>query len=329
MPNLHPQTSRCQHSWYRFGPRRRRCRNCGSTWRPHPRRRGRKRKRIQTTLSVRYLDRSIGSLRSAATSRGIARETFRRHFSASIDLLLRRSRFAQLPDTGALIVIADATGVCLFGVSWTIYCLLLRPVETDHAIIVPPILLLGRAETQWQQVFASVAPDVHRRIIALVCDGNPHLVAYGKRQKWIIQRCHFHLKAHVRSYLSWGPESRSRLWGLLALWSINIVLETADTIRCMRHHSFLARLVFILRSKKAKWAIRSFLRTFEDFRSYLRYPQLRLPATSNAAESLIGMLKAHLARTRGLSTSRAMLRHMLALYQRKQTIHCPPKVQPN
>lgn len=246
-----------------------------------------------------------------------------------MDALLRRAHFAQLPDAGAFIVIADATGVRLFGTPWTIYCILLRPVATDHAIIVPPILLPGRAEVQWQQVFTHLAPDVHRRITALVCDGNPHLVAYGKRQGWIIQRCHFHLKAHVRSYLSWGPESRSRIWGLLALLSLNTVLDTTDSVQCTRHQTFLKNLVLVLRSKKARWALRSFLRTVEDFRSYRRHPHLRLPTTSNAAESLIGILKAHLARTRGLPTLHAMRRHMTTLYQQKQTIYCPPKLQPN
>lgn len=329
MPKLHAKTVCRRHSWYRFGPRRRRCRNCGRTWRPHPRHRGRKRKRIQTTFAIRYLDRSIGSLRSGATSRRIPRETFRRRFATSLNLLLQRVHFAKPPDTGSLIVIADATGVRILGKPWTIYCLLLRPVATDHAVIVPPVLIPGRAEIQWQQIFARLAPDVHQRITALISDGNPHLVAYGKQQGWVIQRCHFHLKAHVRSYLSWGPESRSRIWGILALLSLNIVLETADTTQCARHQKFLGCLILLLRSKKARWALRSFLRTVDDFRSYLRYPQLRLPATSNAAESLIGLLKAHLARTRGLPTTHAMLRHLFALYQQKQTIHCPPKLQPN
>lgn len=246
-----------------------------------------------------------------------------------MNLLLRKTSFAPIPTSGKLVAIADATGVRFLGMEWTVYCLLLRPVATDRAVIVPPIFLPGREGPSWSMVFTRLSPDVQRRIIALVCDGNPHLVSYGKRQGWVVQRCHFHLKARVRSYLSWGPKSRGRIWGLLALMSIEAVLGTPDDVQCLRHQRFLQSLVLVLRSTKARWAIRGLLRSLDDFRSYRRYPELRLPTTSNAAESLINLLKSHLGRTRGLPTLAAMCKHIFTLFQQKQTINCPPKLQPN
>lgn len=244
-------------------------------------------------------------------------------------MLLRRARWASLPTAGRLIAIADATGVRCSGSEWTIYTLLLRPVGTDRAVILPPLMLPGREGPLWRLLFASLDEGVRERICALVCDGNPHLLAVGKEAGWVIQRCHFHLKAHLRSYLSWGPKSRNRIWGLLARLSIETVVTTGDPGQLARAIEVLHHLVPLLRSTKAQWTIRHLLRTLSQFRSYQTHPDLRLPTTSNAAESLIGLLKCHLRRTRGLSTKDAMTDHNQAVFQRKQTIYCPPGLQPN
>ncbi len=329
MKNIHAQTVCLRHSWYRFGSRRRRCRLCGKTWRPHPRRRGPKRKRAEISSAIRYLDNTLGSLRGAARSRKIPRETFRRRFAKSLDVFLHRARFAEIPETEVLIAIADATGVRILGKQWTLYCILLRPIKTDYAVIVPPLLLPGREGSEWRGVFKALDQRLQERICALVCDGNPRLLEVGKERGWVIQRCHFHLKAHLRSYLSWWSKGRSRIWALLAFFAIETALTTRDQTQLLRQEKVLEHLVPLLRSKKARWTIRHFLRACPQFRSYLLHPDLRLPTTSNAAESLIGLAKVHLRRTRGFTTRKALFRHIVAVFERKQTIHCPPVLQPN
>jgi hypothetical protein len=104
------------------------------------------------------------------------------------------------------VAVADALIQTIKSKPWTIYFILVRPLKTNQAIILPPLLRAGTENGQggWVSVFKKIPVKVKKRILALTCDGSTTLVSLAKRENWRIQRCHFHLRWRIANYVRTG-----------------------------------------------------------------------------------------------------------------------------
>lgn len=208
--------------------------------------------------------------------------------------------------------------------------MLLRPKHDTDAVILPPHISAGHEDAiGWQQAFDTLPPAVRIRINALVCDGGTGVVSLAHRNKWLLQRCHFHLLSAVQNYLTTGPRSKNRSFAQQVMQEVQRAL-TAYNESAVRDS--LARLVAIhaeTRSRGVRRVLGGFLLHWREYRTYLIYPEWSFPTTSNAAESFIQCVRDLMYRCRGFRTQEKLITWITALAAHKKTIRCRGKNQPN
>lgn len=313
----------------RFGRRRRRCVQCGHTWRVWQRRRGRKVKRSDIGYCLRYLTHATPPVRVSSVRRGIPRTTAQRRLERSRDSFLARTPWPALAG-GSLIAVADAWMQYVERSWYAWYIILLRPVAGTNAAITPLYHHEGRESVMgWQSAFDQLPKDVLSRIIALVCDGHRGLVGEAYWRNWHLQRCQFHLIAAIQGRRSrWGA-SRHRAEGerLSGLVSLILTAPQSDIVREAVNE--LEALGWQTRSPQLKRILQGFINHSDDYRTYLRHPELNLPRTSNAAEVFFSLVEEICHRARGFRTVRSLDRWIEAVAKHRQHITCNGASQPN
>jgi hypothetical protein len=329
MKTLHTKSPCCHASVQRFGIRRRRCAQCHTTWRIRKKKRGRKQHRADHTLALAYLRKEIPSVRLLAQQYDCGKDRIHTLLRRSLAVYVAREEeqwSRVLLDAPHLIAVADAIWYHVGKEFYTIYIMLLRPATSTDAVICPPIVLSGREDLAgWEQAFASLPPVLQKRIIALVCDGATSLIALARSRHWILQRCRFHLIAAVQNYLTTGRRSTHRAYAFRVLRTVQALLATHEpgeikkirrAIRGIRHQS---------KSRGLRRVLSGFLKTYPDYHAYLRYPELNLPTTSNAAESCIQCIRDLMYRCRGFRSYSSLLLWLTAFALFKKTIRCNGK----
>jgi transposase-like protein len=180
----------------------------------------------------------------------------------------------------------------------------------------------------WRITWENIPVGLRKRIKALVCDGYPNLVHLAKREKLLVQRCHFHLIASIKNYVTAGPLNRSGSLGQLVLNATQIAINTPDEHKLESALEEIWMLIKIAKSKKLKARLRGLLRDIDDFRTYRTYPELNLPTTSNTAESLVQYVRDLMYKARGFRTADSFMRWVKALCLVKKTMICNGKNQP-
>lgn len=321
----------CSHTKFsHWGHRRRRCLDCGITWRTRIKKRGRKQRRANLVSFKKYLQTGQ---RPRLTG---GREVIRRHLATSRDLFCRQTAWPKLP-TGPLILIADAMICRVAKTHWTCYFCLVRST-TDHiAIILPPHWVLGYETIKgWQQALGQLNQTLDKQIVAVVCDGHRGLVNYAKWSNWTIQRCHFHLLAFLAGRRSWGQRSRHRQEGVQLLKLAQQALTTPIETDLTALLSLIEAYAWETKSTQLKKALSGFVTNIASYRTYLKYPEWYLPTTSNSAEAYIGLARSFLRRLRGIRTIEAIQKWIETHCKSRPTIKCLParpnpknKYQPN
>lgn len=116
---------------------------------------------------------------------------------------------------GPLIMIADAIVKYRKGVWHTWFFMLVRPVDGEDAVILPPYHAQGREVcTEWLNAFETVSPNVLKRVKALVSDGHRGLTSEATWRGWLIQRCHIHLIMAIQARRSRWAMSRLQSEGV-------------------------------------------------------------------------------------------------------------------
>ena len=325
MKQLHEKSPCCQEKVRRFGKRRRQCTLCLKTWRVWKKKRGRDARRIPPLAIPAYLEnRSPRTRMKLPTRRSRLRKALVK-FNAS-------TPWPSVPNTQEpLILIADALMQFFRGKPWTVYMLLVRPVKSRQAYILPPVLRQGRehAPEGWAKALDTIPENVRSRIISLVCDGAVSLVFSGKKRGWEIQRCHFHLRWRIANYVRTGALSRNPRDANAVKALVDAFLSHPNEQVAKRN---LARLD-ILRSSLASQGLRrvlsGFLKCHTDFRTYLRHPEWHLPATTNSIEHLIGNVRDVQRRARGFPNPSSFFQWLVAVCKHRQTVTCNGKNQPN
>lgn len=329
MENLHENSPCCGGKVWRDGIRRRRCSICKKRWRIYQRRRGRKRLRASPVLFKRFMDGSLPNLSKYAVKRNVSVRTMQRRLTASRDAYLQRTSWPEIPK-GGLIAVADATIWQIANKYHTSYEVLLRPIESDVAVITPPYWQIGKETINgWHNAFSTLSEDLIYRIVALVCDGHRGLHNEAYWQRWYIQRCHFHLLSSIRGRRSPTIYSRHADEGRRMYDLANLIITNTDIERVKPAINEIEELGLLTRSAQLRKIILGFVNHYEDYRTYLSYPSLRLPRTSNSAETFASFLWKLVQTASGYPTVESFQRWSEALIKYRRTIICRPSYHPN
>lgn len=330
MNTKHAKSPCCRGLIRRYGRRRRQCLSCQRTWRIRTKKRGRKSKRTNPNPALRYLRGETPSLAAMARRQGISVAGLERRLSKSRDHFLEHTPWSNPHGRGAFILVADAFVSCIGKRWYTTHLMLVRSCASSKAVIVPPVIRQG-GETQpgWRAALSTLPPETHNRIVALICDGHRGLVNYAKWEGWIIQRCHFHLLAAVQGRRSRWSRSRHQEEGQQLYELVKTIITTPEGTDLLPLLTRLEDLGWETRSPQLKKVVSGFVNCVEDYRSYLRHPQLHLPRTTGAIESLIGTLKELRHRARGFSTIQSFTAWMQAALKLKSKVTCNGSDQPN
>lgn len=284
MNTIHAKSPCCREIIYRFGSRRRQCRSCGRTWRIRHKKTGRKPKRSSSRLPQRILA-DYGRITSWAKTHHLSKSTASERLNSALRrLLLRKKRLPR----GPYALLGDGLYFKFKRIDWVMYVMAVKPVHSHRAYFLKPVLLQGKESYErWRQALATIPPETERRIQAFVSDGFRGSKLAAREHGWVHQRCHFHLLMALirrhgrRSYRIKGAGIREKLLGV-----VRVLLTTTDTVMKRTHILRAQRL--LAHPLCPPWIRKQtieFLRTLDDFRAYLIYPELNLPATTNAIES--------------------------------------------
>lgn len=324
MKKLHVKSPCCRGEIIRYGNRRRQCASCSKTWRVRKKKRGRDHLRINSQLILDYLNKKRSVFKTKANQ-----ERFRYRLNLSLNYFLAHTEWSHPPGDCPLITVVDAMWEIVEGIECTVYVILLRPVDSDQAWILPPVIVPEKESANgWEITLENIPTQLKKRIVALVCDGEPHLVFQAKQLGWLVQRCHFHLIASIKNYVTNNPLSRKRLLGKMVLEAAHIALSTQDETTLEQALDDLMLLSKLTKNKKLKSRLTGFVKHIDDFRTYLKYPKLNLPHTSNTVESLIQCLRDLQYRARGFRTAKSFIRWMKAICLFKKIMTCAGKNQP-
>lgn len=247
----------------------------------------------------------------------------------SLAVFLAKTPWPELPREGELLLIADAMVKRIARQWYTIYVVLVRRADTTEAVIAPPFLRAGTETIDgWAAALDALPASVRNRTKALVSDGHRGLVYYARWKGWVVQRCHFHLLASIQGRRSRWGQSRHREEGERCYRLVKEVLTTPDEIRVLPLLNEIEALAWETTSPQLRKVLFGFATNIRHYRSYLVHPELNLPITSNAVESLIGALHELCHRARGFRTLESFSRWIAALIKERRVIRCNGSNQP-
>jgi len=329
MKNLHAKSPCCQGKINKFGSRRRQCSLCGKTWRIRRKKTGKKRKRESQDFLFKYLKHEVPSLYALARFKKISKDKLYRRLERSLNAFLRHSSWPPIPTDKPLVTLTDAMIQFIDSRVYTIYIILLRPInETKATIVVPHISPGTETWSGWQEAFRKLPSKTKGQILAMVCDGHCGLTSLAKQHQWILQRCQFHLLARLQAYCSKFTLSRHYQLGKSIYKQVMNILENPDEEKIVRDLQVLKTTARAVHSRGLKRTLSGFVKHYRDYRTYLYYPHLHLPKTNNAAESLIGGIRNLLHRARGFRTFKSSTRWIEAFLKNKQKATCNGNYQP-
>lgn len=323
MKKLHEKSPCCQGQIRRFGQRRRQCVACKRTWRVWRKKRGRKKYRISADFLVGYLGHQIPSLRGLAKRRSLSEAVLKYRLKKSRQKFVAKTPWPILPQEKQLIAIADAMVQYTQNGWHTFYFILIRATKNNQAVVAKPYIRKG-TETYdgWSEALEELPHKVRSSIAALVCDGHGGLVNCARKYGWLIQRCHFHLIARLQSRRSKWRTGRHQEEGKRIYSLVKRVLTIKNKKAILRALMELEEIGWLSSSPEIGRTLSGFVKNYEDYRTYLKYPELNLPKTSNTAESFIGCIRKLCQRTRGFASLYSLKEWIEALIKYKKFIKC-------
>lgn len=332
LARMNSQHANCTHpkrSVRRFGARRRQCGKCKCTWRIRQKKRGRKAKRASASFASAYLSGFRSTVRNMATQRKIGRSSVQRALARSIEKYTVQHGndwFMRIPTDGDLVLIADAIWYRIKGMKYTIYVLLLRQKCGIDAVILPPTIFPGHEDIAgWLEAVSIIPKDMKIRIGAIVCDGGTGLVNLAYRNKWLLQRCQFHLLSAVQNYITTGPRSKNPAFAQTVLHLVQKVITETSQMCVLHALKELREIQMASRSKGVRRILGGLALHLNEYRTYIDYPQWNLPATSNTAESCIQCIRDLMYQCRGFRTKEKLELWLRAFVAHKKTIRCRSK----
>lgn len=329
MNKIHAKSPCCHGKIIKFGSRRRQCIICRKTWTIRQRKKGRKKKRVNHSLLVRYLNKEITSLNSLyhRSPEKTAQMSYRLRQSL-VDYMSRP--WPIIPKGEDLIVIADAMFKRHLGKSYTVYFILIKEVASQNAIIVKPYILAGKESALgWKRAFAKLPKRTSSSIKVMVSDGHKGILKIARQHDWLIQRCHFHLISSFQGRRSKSKYSFHRNEGRLLYRATIKAITTTDEKILRKSLETIRQIATTAASPRFRYMLNGFLKDYERFRTYLKYPKLNIPKTSNSAESLVSGARELCSRAKGFKTMKSVKLWIYAYAKNKKTIVCNGAYQQN
>jgi len=328
MQSKHAKSPCCAARVRRFGPRRRQCVECGKTWTVRPKKRGRPVHRSSPALLHRVLVKgyTLGQLFSHRTT--VALPAYRYRFRQALQRWVARPQPQKIPG-GPLVLLTDGLWFEFEGIPWVLYLVALKPCRGHQATFLDPLLLPGReGASRWQQAVEAIPSPARKRVRAIVADNLPGIEKIAHQHRWVLRLCHFHLLLKLQA-----PRRRVRY----ALRGGAVREEIYQSIRNAlllpngrRLAQTLERLKRLSRGDcgtlRIKTVLCQFLVDLPFYRSYLAHPDLGLPLTTNAVESMCRLLREMLRSSRAGSNPNSLLLWATALIRLRPTVTCngPP-----
>lgn len=333
--NKHAKSPCCNAPVRRYGRRRRQCIQCHSTWRIRQKQRGRKRNRINPLILVNTFC-NHETLTQRANRSQLSTPVIQKRHRYELEKYLRGSKLVPLP-SGKLILVIDGVWFQFKNRErLVIYLRAVRPVQSNKAVFLDPVFMVGREHVScWKHICDQLPFQLERRIVAVVADGFRGVEAFAARNGWILQRCHFHLIAELQRMRGMGKRVKNRKIREKLYQSVRAALEITDARQLKKLQHTIFRLSISKRCPK--WMgmrAREFLRHIDDFRAYLKYPELQLPSTTNTVESMGRTIRDLVRRSHGFRTPKALRQWVTALIRIRPYRICNPKrilkkIQPN
>lgn len=327
MNKIQEKSPCCQGSIWRRGERRRQCSVCKVFWRVWKQKRGRRRARSTFEPLLRYLKNSAGSLSQQALKKKITVSGRSAQMRQMVKKYNQVTSWPKAPE-GELIAVADAIFEYIGKVSYVFYFIYLRPTSSSKATIMPFHVGINENEgfSGWSKAFASLDPEVFRRISALACDSCPGLLSFAWRQGWIVQRCHFHLLARLSHHCSQRRFGKNPKLGKHFQKLANIIITSTNEEDVAEALNELNGMKIHAMSKSFQTVLSGFLKNFQEYRSYINYPHLHLPNTSNTAEHFNSRIRNLQYRARGFRSFKSLSAWIEALVKFSETVTCNSKI---
>ncbi len=324
MNSKHAKSPCCGARVRRFGRRRRQCVHCKHTWTVRQKKRGRPLHRTAPTILRRIFEDGFTLRQLAALHHRVALPTYRYRFRKELERFVARPSPQPLP-SGPLVLLADGLWFQFKGQPWVLYLTALKPCHGDYAVFLDPVLIAGTEKpARWEQALANIPQAATERIRAIVVDNLPGMHRLARQRGWVLQLCHFHLllklygKRGSRPHALRGGPVREELNQY-----IRQVLELPDGTTL---DATLQRLLHLAQTDcgtaRIQMTVRAFLRDLEFYRSYLQYPQLGLPQTTNTVESMGRLIREMFRRNRAGSNPDSTLRWATAFIRIRPTVTC-------
>ena len=330
MKKLHAKTPCCKGKIINFGKRRRQCVLCKKTWRIRIKKRGRKIKRPQTKTLICYLKNKTATLSSMSERKNSSRGKIQNRTKRNLDFFLKNYCWEEIPANCNLIIIADAMIKYIENEWYTFYFVLVRDVNSNKAIILPPYIQKGRETCDgWYNTIDRIPKRIKTSIKAVVCDGHRGLLSVSIWEKWILQRCQFHLLSSIRGRRSTSKWSKHGREGRMIYDLTEKALTTKDEKLVLEYISEIEEIGWHTKSPQLRKILSGFVNNYKDYRSCIYYPELNLPRTSNSAESLINCIQSLCNRARGFRTIYSLSKWVNAFLKNKKFIKCNGFYQPN
>lgn len=330
MKKKHEKSPCCREKIWRLNGRRRQCAKCQKTWRVWKRKRGRGKIRISPDTAHRFVFHRLLPTRSRLSGRPFSRNKRQYRLAKSRHRCFSACPWPTAPKKGKLIVIADAL-VKFVEKKWhTWYFALVRPIDSIWAIILPPYHRPGTETVMgWRKAFDALETDILSRIEAIVCDGHRGLVSESIWRKWKLQRCQFHLLARVQGRRSKRKSSRHYQEGRRLYKLIKQILEEPNEEKLPPVVNELEEIGWMSESPELRKTLSGFVNHFQEYRTCLKYPELKLPTTSNTAETLIGLVEEVGRRARGFKNLKTLNEWIFCVSKTRAVIKCNGKNIPN
>lgn len=308
------------------GKRRRRCVRCGATWTIWKKRQGRK-PRKRRLESVAHAIRHRQSLTSRARRAHRTVSALSQRYAATLASLNRRPWSVRIP-LGPLLLIIDALWFRFRGKRWTAYLMAVRGVNGEDAVFLRPVLRQEWESAEgWGRCIGAIPENTRNRIQALISDSIRGIEHIAADHGWMLQRCHFHLMSRLHVFLGsikrrirWRSGRRRAYQTVREIIATDDPVLTKKLIRRMRRY-----IVHPLCPKPYRHRLREVIRRLDEYRLYLRYPELNLPSTTNVMESMNSQIRGFLGRARGYRTPEALERWLVMFVRIQHTMKCRKK----
>jgi hypothetical protein len=260
----------------------------------------------------------------ASRRRDVRLPAYRYRFRQALRRFIARQKAPAIPP-GPVVLLADGLWFQFDGRPWVLYLTALKPCAASYAVFLDPMLLPGpESASRWQHVLTAIPESARRHIYALVVDNLRGMRQLAERHGWVLQLCHFHLllklQVHRRGQQRAlrGGQVREEIYELiragLALPEGHRLRRTLTRLRRLSHSDCGTRRI--------QWTVREFLRALEFYRSYLTHPDLGLPHTTNAVESMGRLIRELFRSSRAGSNPTSVQRWATALIRTRPQLTC-------